>query len=64
MAATINLLDKSKADELAVLGFSYTTQRLNDKQSVYVFFNTPELVKILSEKYSNNDYFFGKTLNF
>lgn len=64
MAATINILDKSKADELAMLGFKYTSQRVSDEKQVYVFFNTPELVKIISEKFSVKDYYFGKTMNF
>lgn len=64
MAAVINVLDKSKADELEIMGFKYTTQRVSDGKQVYVFFNTPELMKILTEKFSKQDYYYGKTLNF
>ena len=61
---TINILDKEKADELRKLGFSFTTQRVSDDKQVYVFINSPQLIKIISSKFSDKDFYFGKTLNF
>lgn len=64
MAATINIFDKSKADELMKLGFHCTVQRVGDDKRVYVFVNSPKLMEIVTGKFSNKDFYFGKTLNF
>lgn len=64
MAATINFFDKEKAEELMKLGFHYVPQRVSDDKQVYVFINTPELMKIVTSKFTNNDFYVGRTLNF
>ena len=61
---TVNFFDKEKADELMKLGFHYITQRAGDGKEVYVFTNSPQLNKIIASKFSKNDFYFGKTLNF
>lgn len=62
---TINIIDKDKAEELKNLGFKYSTQRVSDDKLVYVFINTPDLMKVLNGKFSQNkDFYIGKTLNF
>lgn len=60
----IKVLNKSAADKLAAQGFKYITQRLNDEQDVYVFFGTPELMRLLCKDFSNREFFIGRTLNF
>ncbi len=62
--ATINILDKAKADELKSLGFNYISQRVSDGKLVYVFINSPKLAEILNTRFAANDYFVGRTLNF
>ena len=64
MMTTVNILDKAKADELKTLGFRYIEQDIGGGQKVYVFMRTPELSIILAEKFSNKDFYMGKTLNF
>lgn len=64
MTTTINVLDSAKAEKLNLLGFTCTVQRVSDDKQVYVFINTPELMKVLTEKFSKQDYYIGKTLNF
>ncbi len=61
---TVNILDKSKADELKVRGFNYTVQSIGGGREVYVFIRSPDLMKIISSKFSQNDFYIGKTLNF
>lgn len=61
---SINILDKNKADELKLLGFNYVTQRVGEDKVVYSFINSPDLVKIISGKFSQKDFYIGKTLNF
>lgn len=64
MSATVNILDKAKAEELRKLGFHFVEQRIGDNKQVYVFINSPELIKVLTTKFSSKDFFIGKTLNF
>lgn len=64
MGATVNILDKAKAEELRKLGFNYVEQRIGDNKQVYVFINSPELTKVLTTKFSGKDFYIGKTLNF
>lgn len=64
MGATVNVLDKDKAEELKKLGFNYVAQRVSDDKLVYVFINSPKLTEILRTKFSNGDFYIGKTLNF
>ncbi len=61
---TVNFLNKSKADELKARGFNYTVQRIGDGNNVYVFVRTPDLMKIIAGKFSESDFYIGKTLNF
>lgn len=64
MGATINILNKDKAEELRKLGFHYVEQRVNDNKLVYVFINSPKLSEVLNTKFSGKDFYIGKTLNF
>lgn len=61
---TINVLDKSKADELLALGFQYIVQKLADKQKIYCFVDTPELRKVVSSQFDNNDFYINKNMCF
>lgn len=61
---TLNFFNKEKADELSKLGFRYVKQRVGEDKFVYVFINTPELMKNVNGKFSQNDFYIGKTLNF
>ena len=56
----INIIDKTKADELFMLGFKGTEQRLNENQMVYSFFATQELLEVISSKFEKNDYYIKK----
>ena len=59
----IKVLNPVKAKELEIAGFKYTKEFL-DKQEVFVFFETPELSKIIQKTFSKNDFFIGNTMNF
>lgn len=59
----IKVLNPSKADELAKLGFNYTTENQGDK-TIRVFFESDDLLKILQSNFSKKDYFIDKTMNF
>lgn len=61
---TINFFDKEKADSLCNLGFKYIKQRVGEDRFVYTFINTLEIMRIVDEKFSENDYYLGRTLNF
>ncbi len=41
---TVNILDKSKADELKARGFNYTVQPIGGGREVYVFIRSPDLM--------------------
>lgn len=64
MGTTVNILDKARADELMKLGFRYVPQRVSDNKQVYVFINSPEFRKVLNEKFSDKEFYIGRTLNF
>lgn len=64
MGASVNVLDKAKADELIKLGFHCVSQRVSDDKQICVFMNSPRLMKILTEKFSDNEFYIGKTVNF
>lgn len=64
MGATVNVLDKVKAEELRKLGFHYFEQRVSNNKLVYVFINSPKLSEVLNTKFARDDYYIGKTLNF
>ena len=59
----IKVLNPSKADELAKLGFNYTTENQGDS-TIHVFFESEDLLKILQSNFSKKDYFIDKTMNF
>lgn len=61
---TINVLNKEKADKLSALGFKYTEQRLNDSQTVYVFYATKELLIALNNQFEKGDYYVNKLAYF
>ena len=58
----INIINGEKADEVIKLGFHCSKQKLNDKDFVYQFVSSPELMKILSSRFENTDFFIGKTM--
>lgn len=59
----INVLNKSIALELEKKGFKFWVQELNDRL-VYSFIRTPQLINALTSKYSAEDFFISKTMNF
>lgn len=59
----INILDKSKAAELAAMGFHYKEKNVQDK-IVYEFIGTPDLIQTVNGKFSKQDFFVSRTLNF
>lgn len=58
----INILDKSKADELSAMGFNYKTKEVQDK-TIYEFIGTPDLMQAICGKFSKQDFFMSRTLN-
>lgn len=58
----INIVDKSKADELLAHGFQYNKKKVQDK-TVYEFIGTPDLFNYLNGKFSKKDFFMSRTLN-
>ena len=40
-----------------MLGFKYTEQKINSEQTVYSFIDTPEIRKIVSSQFANNDFY-------
>lgn len=59
----INIADKNKAEILKNQGFKYRVQNI-DKKEIFIFMETPELRKLLNEKFSDQDFFISKTMNF
>lgn len=59
----IKVLNPETAKELAGLGFSYIKEQIN-KQDVYIFQGTPELIAHMSKNYSNKDYIKENKLSF
>ena len=59
---TINILSKEKADTLSAMGYKYTEQRINTEQVVYSFIDTPELRKLVSCQFANNEFYVSKTV--
>lgn len=59
---TINILSKEKADKLFALGFKYTKQKINSKQIVYAFIDTPEIRKIVSSQFKKNEFYISNTV--
>lgn len=58
----INVINTEKADELIKLGFHCSKQKLNDKDFVYQFMSSPELMNMLSSRFEKTDFFIGKTM--
>lgn len=59
---TINILSKEQADKLSVLGFKYTEQKINSEQTVYSFIDTPEIRKIVSSQFAQNEFYISNTV--
>ena len=59
---TINILSKEQADKLSVLGFEYTEQKINSEQTVYSFIDTPEIRKIVSSQFAQNEFYISNTV--
>lgn len=59
---TINFLSKEKADMISTLGYNYTEHKINDEQIVYSFIDTPEIRKIISSHFANNEFYVSKTV--
>lgn len=58
----VNIIEKSKADELLAFGFQYKEKKVQDK-TIYEFVGTPELISYLNSKFSSQDYFMSRTFN-
>lgn len=59
---TINILSKEQADKLSMLGFKYTEQKINSEQTVYSFIDTPEIRKIVSSQFAQNEFYISNTV--
>lgn len=59
----IILLDKTKADALLSLGFRYKERKIDNKNA-YVFLQTPELMKELSQNYDSSSFLVQKNVCF
>ena len=59
----IILLEKDKADHLLSMGFKYI-ERIIDNRKVYVFIQTPELMKELPSHYDASSFFINKNVCF
>lgn len=59
----ICFIDKTKADDLMMRGFNCVEQTAANG-IIYQFVKTPELETYLNGKFSERDFFIGKTLNF
>ena len=58
----VNILCKSKADELSALGFNYKEKNVQD-EIVYEFVGTTDLIQTINGKFSKQDFFMSRTLN-
>lgn len=59
----IILLETEKADHLLSMGFKYI-ERIIDNRKVYVFIQTPELMKELTSHYDASSFFINKNVCF
>jgi hypothetical protein len=59
----IKILNPNKANYLINLGFIYTKEQINN-QDIYVFVNSPEILKLIQNNFEKCDFFFEKTLYF
>lgn len=55
--------DKNHADTLLSLGFQYTKRNMDNKE-IFVFIQTNELMKELSQNFDNGSFFVSKNLCF
>ena len=46
------------------MGFKYTEQKIGNDRVVYSFIDTPEIRKIVLNKFSSNEFYIGKTAYF
>lgn len=59
----IIIIDKSKADELKALGFNYIERKNNDA-TVYVFIQSPELMKYIGSKFDGRSFAVNRNVCF
>lgn len=59
----VYVLDKTKADMLASLGFKYNEKEMDNKKA-YQFFGTDELMKELTSKFDASSFFVSKNYCF
>lgn len=60
---SITFIDKTEADKLFAMGFTYTTTKSTNNVEMYQFIDTPEIRKIISGNFSNAKFYVGKTVN-
>ncbi|MEF9983701.1 MAG: hypothetical protein RR806_03190 [Oscillospiraceae bacterium] len=59
----IKVINPNKAGQLASLGFSYISEKINNKE-VFCFIATPELLKHLQSNFDKCDFLMENTLRF
>ena len=59
----IIVIDQNIADELRGLGFQYTT-RYTDRQNLFVFIQTKELMKELCSKFGQGSFVISNTVKY
>jgi hypothetical protein len=59
----IKIFNPKVKDELMAMGFKYIKEQVN-RQDVYSFFATAEIIKILKEKYSQDEYHVDEVIYF
>lgn len=47
---------------ISVLGFKYTPHKINSEQTVYSFMDTPEIRKVISSRFSKNEFYISNTI--
>lgn len=60
MTNFITVVEPKAQEELAALGFSHTKTEINGK-TVYAFADTDELQKYLSQRYSDEEWYYIKS---
>lgn len=59
----INIMDINKALDLKNQGFIYKQVQINNKE-IYQFVESPELLMVVNNHFSNLDFFISKTMDF
>ena len=59
----IIVIDQNIAEKLRALGFQYTT-RYTDRQNLFVFIQTKELMKELSSKFGQESFAISNTVKY